>query len=200
MRLRVQIFAVCALVVGGALLGFAIEQCGPINPTPSDGGVISTPTSWVDTVQVSVDVLIVAVPAAVAVVQALPIPAQAKVDIVNALVSAQGSLPGISAALARYQTSPSSDNACRARAAIQLVADSLLAVAQGLTNAGFQAPAQVLTSLGGLAAVIDEFVPVCAPDAGAPQVQFTQRVLHAVAPPVVNGVPATLHPFPSRAP
>ena len=106
--------SLCLTVVGLAMVApLTFDNCGPVNPPPSDGGPVSTPTSWVDTAQVATDVLIVAVPSTIPIVQALPIPAQTKVAIIAALNATDASLPGISAALARYRASPSVDNACR---------------------------------------------------------------------------------------
>lgn len=134
-------------------------------PQPPGSGAY-TPVSWVNTAETGVAILTTALPAAVAIVQILPIEPQAKMGIIAGFHSAEQSLPEISVALERYRRDPSASNECAARAVIKLTVGLLLAVGDGLAAVGFDAPAMVLVTLGGLGSLVDELLPVCEADGG----------------------------------
>ncbi len=173
---------VFALSFGVVFLGN--DGCSGTQSPPS-------PTSWVPVAQGIASDLTIAVPGAKVVADSLltdPTQRQAA-DLL--FTAAEGTLPGLNSALANYALSPTSTNACLVRAAMELVAQSLLAVGNGLAGIGFETPAIILTSLGGLGSIIDGQLPACTPDAGiGMQAQINLMYAHR---------PAGLRKFPEAS-
>ncbi len=171
------------------LLTLAIGSCGAPQPVPGDGGS-STPVSWVSTAETSVVILNAELPAAAAIIQLLPMPADQKQAIETSITAAENSLPRISSDLEAYRRNPSTSNMCLVHADIQLAANLLLAVGDGLSSVGFTYPALILVSLGSLGSLIDELLPVCSPDGGASMTRTIETHL--------SHQPANLRAFPRR--
>lgn len=148
-----------ALVLAAVMLG---ATCQPPSP-PSDGGPVSTPSSWTDTVATVLHTITWAIPAAQAITDALvPATVQPVVD---------SAFRAVSEASVRLQTALNAYNArggdqCPAYAAVGAVTTAMVELARVLADnriALGNTLVPVIQSLGG---VVDQLVPVCQADAG----------------------------------
>lgn len=154
------IAAVLCLAFCAAML-FAPVACLPPRPRPNGPAV--TPSSWVDTARTVVGTLRWAVPGARLITDAiLPEPAR---TVVGRTLDVVGDAAGrLDTALSAYEAR--GGDRCAATAAVAGVRSALVGAAQALTDNGVALGVVLERVVDTAAALVDELVPGCDPDAG----------------------------------
>lgn len=142
-------------------LAFAAPACRP-SPVPDDGPV-STPSAWTDTARTVLSTLRWAVPAAKVVVGAL-VADPGRAVVVRALDAVTDAAGRLDAAVAAYDAR--GGDRCAAKAAVAGVRAALVSAAQVLADHGIALGVVLERVVDAAAALVDELVPGCDPDAG----------------------------------
>ena len=148
-----------ALFLSASLIG---ATCQP-PPPPNDGGVVSTPSSWTDTVSTVLRTIGWAVPAAQVIVDSL-VPATARPIVDRSFVAVQDAATRLQGALEAYNSR--GGDRCAAYAAVGGVTTAMVALAQVLANNGIGLGNTLIPVIQSLGAVTDQLVPACQLDAG----------------------------------
>lgn len=156
MRPLVRLFV--SLVLALALL---LAACTPRPPTPS--GATSTPSSWTDATRTVLGTLRWAVPAA-RVVCDLILPEPARTIVGRSLDAVADAAGRLEVALAAYEAR--GGDRCAAKASVAGVRSALVSAAQTLADHGVALGVVLERVVDSTAALVDELVPGCDPDAG----------------------------------
>ena len=148
-----------ALFLSASLIG---ATCQP-PPPPSDGGVVSTPSSWTDTVSTVLHTIAWSIPAAQMIVDSL-IPATARPIVDRSFVAVQDAAVRLQTALDAYNAR--GGDRCGAYAAVGGVTTALVSLAQVLADNGIGLGNTLIPVIQSLGAVTDRLVPACLLDAG----------------------------------
>ena len=147
-----------ALFLAASLIG---ATCQP--PAPSDGGVVSTPSSWTDTVATVLHTIAWSVPAAQMIVDGL-VPATARPVVDRSFVAVQDAATRLQTALDAYNAR--GGDRCAAYAAVGGVTTAMVSLAQVLADNGIGLGNTLIPVIQSLGAVTDQLVPACQLDAG----------------------------------
>ena len=148
-----------ALFLAASLIG---ATCQPPAP-PSDGGVVSTPSGWTDTVSTVLHTIAWAIPAAQMIVDGL-IPATARPIVDRSFVAVQDAATRLQGALEAYNSR--GGDRCGAYAAVGGVTTAMVSLAQVLADNGIGLGNTLVPVIQSLGAVTDQLVPACQIDAG----------------------------------
>ena len=145
-----------------ALVMAVTMACRPA-PVPDDAAPAVTPSGWTDTARTVLSALSWAVPGAQMVTGAL-LPEPARTVVNRALAGVGAAAENLEVALAAYESR--GGDRCAAKAAVAGVRASLVATAQALADNGIALGRVLERVADSAAALVDELVPACDPDAG----------------------------------
>lgn len=143
-------------------LALSMGGCRP-NPVPTDGGVVTTPSSWTDTVSTVLRTIEWSIPAAQLIVGNL-LPAADRPVADRAFVAVQDAASRLQTALAAYNAR--GGDSCVAYAAVGGVTSALVSLAQVLADNRIGLGNTLIPVIQSLGAVVDQLVPACQRDAG----------------------------------